>query len=790
MSKETAAFLSARPVWLAGREREMNVSTGFRAVFAAPGPASGARTVLRVAAASLYRAFLNGEFVAHGPARGPHGFQRLDEWDVTAHLVPGRNLLAIEVAGYNVNAYSMLDQPSFLQAELVCGGEVLASTDGAGARFTARAMSERVQRVQRYSYQRAFIEVWRLRPGFDLWRREAGAAFRAERPARVAPKRLLPRRVPAPELLLRQPVACVARGRARTGLPVEKPWKDRSLTKIGDGYKGFTEAELELVPSQELQEIAAEHITRLGTGYDPRGTLRLGPNSFQVFDLGTNLSGFPGVTVRCRRPVRLYMTFDELLTPELDVNFRRMDCVNAVLWELTPGTYELEAFEPYTLRYLKLLALDGGCEVTGVRLRELAHPGSPLATFAAADERLNRLFAAARETFRQNSVDNFMDCPSRERAGWLCDSFFSARAALDLCGDTLVERNFLENYLLPPRFPHLPAGMLPMCYPAEHPNGNFIPNWALWFVVQLEEYLARSGDRATVDALRPKVLALFAYFRPFRNSDGLLEKLERWVFVEWSRAAKFVQDVNYPTNMLYAGALDAAARLYHLPRLSAEARRVRAMIRRQSFDGRFFVDNAVRENGRLRVTRNRSEVCQYYAFFFGTATPGSHGRLWRRLLTDFGPKRKRTGAFPEIHPAAPFIGNVLRLELLSRSGLVRQMLEESVGYLLYMAERTGTLWEMAEETASCNHGFASHTAHMLYRDVLGLAGVDHQERSVRLRFHDLKMPWCRGSVPVPGGAVSVEWRRRGSRIVYHVDAPAGYTVAAEAAAGLSLVRGR
>ena len=51
------------------------------------------------------------------------------------------------------------------------------------------------------------------------------------------------------------------------------------------------------------------------------------------------------------------------------------------------------------------------------------------------------------------------------------------------------------------RFEFLPEGMLPMCYPADHNDGVFIPNWALWFVVQLEEYAQRNGDRDMVDAV-------------------------------------------------------------------------------------------------------------------------------------------------------------------------------------------------------------------------------------------------------------------------------------------------
>ena len=295
-----------------------------------------------------------------------------------------------------------------------------------------------------------------------------------------------------------------------------------------------------------------------------------------------------------------------------------------------------------------------------------AHPQPRGAKFACSDERLNKLFAAGVLTFRENCVDLFMDCPSRERAGWLCDSFFTARVAADLTGMPLVEHNFVENFLLPEKFAHLPEGMLPMCYPADHNDGVFIPNWAMWFVVQLEEYLARSGDRATVEALRPRVQKLLAYLGRFENSDGLLEKLPSWVFVEWSAANQFVQDVNYPTNMLYAGALSAAGRIYGQPEMASKAEKIRRTIRRQSFDGQFFVDNALRRGGKLQATRNRSEVCQYFAFFFGVADHKTHAALWNSLRDEFGPQRAKTKAHAEVHPANSFIGNMLRMELSLR----------------------------------------------------------------------------------------------------------------------------
>jgi alpha-L-rhamnosidase len=768
MGGSEASFDSARPIWPAGRETEKNLFVGFRAIFDHPQQSP----TLRIAASSLYRVYLNGQFVGHGPARGPHGYYRVDEWPL-GPLLAQKNTLAVEVAGYNVNSYYLLDQPAFVQAEVVAGGTVLASTAGKGANFEAIILKHRVQKVQRYSFQRPFIEYYRMNPDDNRWWQESPPES-ARASCSVLPERnLLIRRVALARFERREPVRIVSQGQLQRDVPVIQLWKDRSLVNIGPQLKGYPENELEVVPSIELQKIQSVSARKIDEPYQPDRAIELGENAFAILDLGTNLTGFIGASVECSKPTKLYVTFDEILTKD-DVDFKRLGCVNAVGYELQPGVYRLESFEPYTMRYLKLNVLDGVCQVTGIYLREYANAETGEAAFSCSDPRLNRIFQAARQTFRQNAVDIFMDCPSRERAGWLCDSFFTSRVALDLCGNTTIEKNFFENYLLPASFAHLPDGMLPMCYPADHYDGVYIPNWALWFVIELEEYQARSGDRELVAALRPRLEALYQYFRKYRNEDGLLEKLDSWVFIEWSKANDFVRDVSYPTNMLYAAALAAGGRMYNEPVLIDEAERLREIIRRQSFDGEFFVDNAVRKDGKLQVTRNRSEVCQYFAFFFDVATPQTHGELWNRLVNDFGPRRSETKAFPEIHPANAFVGNYLRSELLSRYGRQAQIEKELVDYFLYMADQTGTLWENVGAYASCDHGFASHVAHSLYRDVLGVREIDVQKKLVRLRIADVGLDWCEGTVPTPDGTGTVSWRKDKGKLVHRADLPAGY----------------
>ncbi len=763
-------FLAAQPVWARGRQSEMNCLIGFRCRL--PGRPEGA--TLRLTASTAYRAWLNGEFLAYGPARGPHGHFRVDEIDLADRLAEGENWLALEVVGYNVNSYYWPDQPAFLQAEITAGPDdapqVLAATGSRQGPFEAAPLPHRLQRVARYSFQRPFSEVYRMGPAADAWR--TGGPWSPAQLDVGEPVDRLPRRAPQPAYTLYPPRAHLARAVLHDRpLPPEKLRKDRSFTHISDTLKGFEPDQLEATPSLDVQHLAAEW-TADEQPYEG-GPLSLTARTARLMDVGVNRTGFLGATVTCTEPTRLWMTFDEILT-DGEVDFDRMDTVNLVAWDLEPGTYRLESFEPYTLRYWQLLCVEGACEVSGLFLREYAHP--PVAgQFQADDERLNRLFAAGVETYRQNALDLFMDCPSRERAGWLCDSFFTARVEPDLTGASRIEDSFLENYLLPGRFGALPAGMVPMCYPGDHLNGQFIPNWALWLVVQLPEYAARGGDPAVVAAYRSKVAALLDFFERYENADGLLEKLPSWVFVEWSKANSFVQDVNYPSNMLYAGALDVAGQLYDEPAWRDAAKRVRTTVRRQSFDGEFFVDNALREDGRLTVTRNRTEVCQYFAFFFDVASPQSHPELWARLRDEFGPPRRQSGAWPEVHPANSFIGNMLRIELLSRAGLAQQILDESIAYLLYMADRTGTLWEHDAPHASCNHGFASHIVHTLYRDVLGLYAIDRPNRRVTVRLNALQLPACRGTIPTADGELSLEWRVDGRKLRHRLALPEGWT---------------
>ena len=718
----------------------MNVAAGFR--LALDLPAGGA--TLRLAAADFCRVWIDGRLVAHGPARTAHGYARVEEIPLPprtgdlsgAAALPaaaggdfkaegrldenGALVMFVEVLSAHVPCFDGVEQDAFFAAEVVApDGRVLAGTDD----FEAWRDGTLVRRVRRFSYQRGFVESRRIAADPGAFRRGGPAPdgwARAATVPRPLP-RLLPRRAPRPVLDFRDAGAPVARGAFAVDPAVEPPM-GREVTLVGtQGFKGYPPAEWEDDPAADAARLESR-------------AKNAGFAEYSLYDLRRTRTGFFSLRVRAEAPegATVLLLFDELRAPDgarFPVDPFRNACSNVAKWRLGPGVHDLLSFHPNSARFVAVAVLEGRAEVERLGVVPYENPDAARVPLPpTGDAALDAIVDAARATFAQNAVDLLTDCPSRERAGWLCDAFFTGRAEALLTGRNDVERAFLENYALAPSLASLPGGMLPMCYPAEHAAGTYIPNWALWWLLELDAYRARTGDEETVAASRPKIGPLLAWFDRYAGPEGLLEDLPGWVFVEWSACndPDHVRGVNFPTNFLWAAALEAAARLLGRPELAARGASVRAAAARLAWDGEWFDDNALRgEDGALRRAGHPTETGQYYAFYFGAADPATRPALWERLCAEFGPSRDAARTWPGIPPSNAIVGAYLRLELLLRDGRAEQCLRECRGFFAPMARLTGTLWENLSPEASLDHGFASSAAWLIRRACDSWRGSTH-----------------------------------------------------------------
>jgi len=710
---QSATFEKAIPVWATDRETELNLWLSFRTV-----AMSGTKTILRLTGSTAYDVKVNGTFVAFGPAKCGHGYYRVDELDLTPYIAAS-SVITVTVAGYNCSCGSYINSPSFLCAELIEDDKITAATGHDG--FLCREMTEHEQKVLRYSNQRTFTEVYRMTPEISFWEQHAEIFLPDFSIVSLTPteqKCYIQRGCSYHTYDKIFPQAIVSEEHFTRG-----NLKSSDITYPSYMRPGSTRFSLEEIATDSFLLSKNLSITDSVPCLKSPTDVSLTVGHALTYHWKGNTTGRITMDITCRKDATLLALFEEYITPDNEL-IHYGSIHNCLIWDLKMGTYTISTFEPYVLQALRLYALSGEVTVSQIYVQYFG-ADKPSWKYVGSDPELEKIYDAAIETYRQNTFTIFMDCPSRERAGFLCDSFFTARVEYLLTGANEVEHNFLENFFLQDTFRNIPAGMFPCCYPSE---SGYLQNWGMWLVIEFREYVERTKDISFRDAVRERLYKLIEYFKQFENEFGLLERLEGWVWVDGDQTecARLIQDVNYPTNMLYTKALSDMAALYDDQALTEKAEHLSKIIEEQSYmkEKDFYCDNARRnEQGNLVLSGKATETCQYYPFYFGITTPQKHPTLWRRLLEDFGPKRVITNEWPRLRPEAKWqeifpsnmlIGNQLRFALLFQYADREQFLQELKDYYLRMAQLTGTLWEHDTDKRSCNHAFTSHLLCWLY----------------------------------------------------------------------------
>ena len=685
-------FKKAVPVFAEGKEKELNYQLVLR-----ENADSLKGVAVYITAFSFYRLTVNGNFVAFGPARTAGGYARVDIISLDRYDSDnGGNEIIIEVAGYNCGALSTVRQTSFVVCELRRGDEVICYT---GRDFRGYVSARRLQKVERYSAQRHFTEVYDLREkepyseGYEVKLVEA-----ANKPTyldRVAP-------VPAYNIMEAEGYATAGSFVYDETLPCRPT---RSSFKITQEWGCFTEEEVLYKPFRWIQKQAYHPTSR-----DGRFPIELKEGEYAIVDMGRIETGFIRISGYAKESSDVVVGFSELCSPE-KFEFTNINMQPVIEYILNSGDrLDTQSFEPYTCRFAAILVKKGAVTVEGFGVRTFEYDRVNIIGREIKDGELASIYKAAEATFAHNAVDIYSDCPSRERAGWLCDSFFTGRAEYFLTGKSCVEDAFLENYRLYENKGEYMEGVLPMCFPSDpHENGKFIPQWDMWYVIETKEYLTERNTGIDKELFRKSILGVVDFLEGYENSDGLLQDLPSWNFVEWSTANEWVQNVNYPTNFLYAEVLRAAYALYGDEKHKEKAERVAAKTAELSFNGRMFIDNAVLLDGKLINTKNFSEAGQYYAVLFGNfdINEAKYAVLKANILDGFKNFDAGDGDFV---PVNAFIGFYLRICALMKMEEPLLLRDDLKRFFGGMVESTGTLWEYKEGKGSRDHGFASFAA--------------------------------------------------------------------------------
>jgi len=774
---------NARPVFLAGIEDETNVQAGFVCRLELKKSDLEAKDAKVYAAArNFYRLYVNGTLCAHGPARAAHGFLRVDEIDVSAFLKEGANVFAFEVTSYGnpFGGYSndTVLGKGLLRAVIKAGSVTVCSSPDT---FSCTRLPQRVQRSERISHCRQMTENYYLDDSYFAWRTDVSLC--GEKPAVIVDdSKLIARGSLLPTLKPHKAFRVVTAGRADIDESVyfENNWFENLI----EGYNDIKERPLRDYVKTVEKPFKKTEKCEISPNGDVSVKGAKGGAYYVEFDLGKPELGFIEAEFETERAGIV-----DIVHLESNVIYGEKDEVTGGANPVTRlhvkgGKVSFISMEPALGRFFKVYFRGcGSFRLTNLSVREYTVPDVRGGGFLCSDDDVNRLYEAAALTFRLNTLDIFMDCPERERGGWLCDSYWTGRAERMLLGGHRVEKDFIENYLSTDAA-NMFRGFFPEAYPGHKPDYKGcagITTWSFWLMVELCEYVRETGDFELAEKYRARVEAFVEGVKSFIGGTGLLENMP-WIFIDWSFSndPEFVSPVSTGANALASKMLAGLGELYQRDDWKELGGSMRDTLRKaiigSNRKGPAFIPDAFNVvDGRLAPKNLYTESCTYLTVWSGVITKEN------APLTVFNAVRAM-GPCPEFAPntrvgrAGLFIGLQYRFDMMAMLGEKERALKELMSfYGSQLKEGPGTLWENPEiRTSSFCHGFTSFAAVQLMRDILGLGIPDETKKTVRIEPHPSGLRWARGSVMTSDGLITVSWVSRDGEPELSVSLPAGW----------------
>lgn len=745
------------------------------------------RVVIRLTARNIYRLYVNGEITMHGPARTAHGYCRVDEVEITDRLTDGVNHIGVEVVAYGRDweGYSHYSNDCTLEdglfiAEIEADGEVVSATGR--DEWLVCSITARAPLCERISHSRECIEIYTPDDAYYLWKLGYGAFVPAvpmeSEPIYLAHEALMP--------TLKEYTFEEVTGFGAVKIDPTVPVPTFFYEHNKPVFDSLPER-----PANDCRRTVENPEGTVKAEFDGDGLVLTPVDTEEFFaswDGGESRVGFIRLSVTCEKAGTIDIVRSEIINPDGSVPHHFS---NVTRLHVPAGLTEIITMEPALARYMLVYFRGvGTVTVHDLSILEDSYPDEKRAAFLCSDDNINRLYKAAKKTLLLNTLDIFMDCPERERGGWLCDSLWTGRAASLLLSDNRVEREYLENFLLTPA-DGMGHAFFPEVYPALkdcYASFTGLTTWSFWLMVEVCEFIRRTGDISFRDEHKPRVEAFVRGTKDFMGSCGLLENMPA-IFIDWSQAnnAENVQPISTAANALYAYMMERLGETFGHPDWIEEGQRAKALLRAAVVGGgsmatlKYVPDSlTVDGNGHFHARGKFSEAAMYTSLWCGLFTPEEAPLLYRAVRDFMGPA-PLFAKDPMVGESQLFIGLCIRLDMLARMGAYGKLYEDLLAICEpQLREGPGTIWEnTAIDTSSRCHGFTAHFGVHLMRDVLGLGfhlyDKDGEgEPTLDIAPHICGLRWARGTRETPEGLVSVDWRYDGESFSLRVTAPAAY----------------
>ena len=521
-----------------------------------------------------------------------------------------------------------------------------------------------------------------------------------------------------------------------------------------------------------------------------------------VYDMGKNSSGWPEILVQGRAGDRVRMVPGELLNPDGTVTQASAGAGpnNPVLFNYTlAGGKERwhPRFTYYGFRYVQvdtIPATVGGPKPRVLSLQcDVVHDDIAVnGHFTSGVTLFNQIHALIDRAILSNLVSVMTDCPTREKLGWLEQTYLAGSSIMENYGVLKLYAKIADDIAEA----QLPNGFVPAIAPEYvafvDANGNSTnfrdtPEWGSASILSPWEAFQFYGDVEVLEDHYNSMVAYAGYLRS-KLQDGMLNYgLGDWYDIgprspgeaqltgkELTATAIYYQDLR---------ALEATASLLGKEADAASFGREAAEVRESFNKHLLHADTAIYDRG--------SQTAQAMPLVLGMVPDNLRQAVLDNLIKDVRAHGN--------HVTAGDVGFHYVVRALTdneRSDVVFDMLSRtdspSYGYQLERGATTLTeAWD-ANPGSSQNHFMLGHAEEWFYR---GLAGINidlsrAESRQILIRPAFLpKVPQAQAQVHSVLGTVESSWTRDEAKVIWRIGIPVGsraIVVLPQAATALSM----
>jgi len=500
-----------------------------------------------------------------------------------------------------------------------------------------------------------------------------------------------------------------------------------------------------------------------------------------LMDASHLTTGYPELTVSGGQGTSVRLTYAEALVNDKGEKGNRNQIedkhITGLVDEFLPSS-NAQVFMPLAWRawrYLQLDIVTGDQPLQVERLRTwfTAFPFKERAYFHSDDPSLASIWEIGWRTARLDAHDTYMDTPYWERLQYVGDTRIQALISYTVAGEDRLARQAILAF----DDSRIPDGITQSRYPSS--STQYIPTFSLLWIGMLHDFWLYRGDVDFVRAQLPGTRTVLNWFMRHQRSDGLLEKLPWWVFVDW--AGDF--DSGVPPQEDNGGSAVVTLQFIEALQYAAEMETNYGDERRAGMyrDAATHASNAIRtlcwnqQYGLIADTPAQTHYSQHaniLAVWLDVISLEQQKNVLMKVLSASEAGVKVEQSLPAMSKATYYFRFYLARAVL-HAGMGDKYLELLQPWRVMAAQGLTTWAEKPEPTRSDSHAWSAHPNFDLLTIVAGVRPKTPGFKTITIEPHLGALKHIASAMSCPQGEIQVEYTREDNGVKAQIGLPAG-----------------